>query len=330
MARKPSRLPRGFRGFTLVELLVVIAIIGILVGMLLPAVQAVREAARRTACLNNLRQVVLAAQNYQSSNLRLPPGSTYQAGMMQGESFLVKLLGFMDEKNLADDYRGGNIAFADLSSKRVPMFLCASATQEDELANVGGHSGYTTHYYGCMGPTDHIAAGDASDMYLDFASTSDGWIALQGVMSPGLNPSSGGYAANGYEYGFKTSTKSPDIKDGTSNTVMITELSRSESDTFTCYRPGWQYGHGIDSSGNVDVVYSCNGLDIDDIATPNVHRINGAPTNAQSEQPIGSNHPGGANIGMADGSSKFISEDTDTSVVWAIMSMNGGEPESLE
>ena len=86
------------RGFTLVELLVVIAIIGILIALLLPAVQSVREAARRTECMNNLRQIGLAVANYETAQQRFPPGWKSSTGW----GWMAQCLPFIEQGNVAD------------------------------------------------------------------------------------------------------------------------------------------------------------------------------------------------------------------------------------
>ena len=122
--------------FTLVELLVVIAIIGILIGMLLPAVQQIREAARRTDCLNNLRQVGLAAHMFHDTNGAFPPSRTSSpidtpvAELTDGpESWFVRLLPFVEQNglfdlwDLSDDYEN---QIEEAISTPIEMFLCAS------------------------------------------------------------------------------------------------------------------------------------------------------------------------------------------------------------
>lgn len=131
-------------GFTLVELLVVIAIIGILIGMLLPAVQQVREAARRTTCMNNLRQIALATLNYESAFQRFPKawngGDDYDANVQglqssttghQWGGMLVPVLAFMEQNNVSryfEEYKVADVYWtsADINefaaSQKIPTF----------------------------------------------------------------------------------------------------------------------------------------------------------------------------------------------------------------
>ena len=120
---------KNVSGFTLVELLVVIAIIGILIGMLLPAVQQVREAARRIDCSNRTRQLGLASLNYESAHNALPPGWRVDDGTsLTGWGWAATILPFLEAGNLNDriDFRGAVDANPEVLTEVVPVFLCPS------------------------------------------------------------------------------------------------------------------------------------------------------------------------------------------------------------
>ena len=143
------------RGFTLVELLVVIAIIGILIGMLLPAVQQVREAARRTACANNMAQLGLALHNYEFAHEHLPPGVVDKKGPILSQpvglhvGFLVELLPYIEQNGIANNFDKtiGTYAKANAPARAmaIPTYGCPSfGAQINDLGTAG-----LTNYAGC-------------------------------------------------------------------------------------------------------------------------------------------------------------------------------------
>ena len=148
-------MSKNRKGFTLVELLVVIAIIGILIGMLLPAVQQVREAARRTTCMNNIRQAGLASLNYESAHQELPPGENYSGTANRTRGLPISprpsnsnagrpigwgvyILGFAEQNNIYDLLESETADWDDhwyqklgpdgqpIASTIIPMFICPS------------------------------------------------------------------------------------------------------------------------------------------------------------------------------------------------------------
>ena len=157
MRLKPSITSSDSRGFTLVELLVVIAIIGILIGMLLPAVQSVREAARRTQCMNNIRQLSLAALNYESAHMHFPSGVFDDDDNLRDALRVgwVDMLPYIEQGNLYQQYdldsdwkSTNNVALIEIE---VPIFRCPSSV--GNFDQFGGFEGSLCDYAMSKGPS---------------------------------------------------------------------------------------------------------------------------------------------------------------------------------
>ena len=191
------------RAFTLVELLVVIAIIGVLVSMLLPAVQAVREAARRSTCTNHLRQLALATHNYEISNRRFPPNFCWTRSLVNkgaGWSGFARVLPYLEEQNLYSmiDFSKAysNVLMADgskLMIQRIPVLMCAS--EPNDLANLN-------------------ASGQPASYPLNYAMNLGPWMFYDPVKNGG---GAGSFVPN-------HSFRPKDFTDGLSRTLMFSEV----------------------------------------------------------------------------------------------------------
>jgi prepilin-type N-terminal cleavage/methylation domain-containing protein/prepilin-type processing-associated H-X9-DG protein len=293
-------------GFTLVELLVVIAIIGILIALLLPAVQAAREAARRTQCTNNLKQTALAVHNY-TDTYKMLPSAGYDS--TRGHSFWVALSPFMEQQAFFDryDYNLGWNEGSNTTLNTIAMntLLCPSCSVKHCTLRT---SNYTTHYYGNMGPIGvNVATG------LDYAKRADlettyGEIATQGVFTLGTSKKEISFAA---------------ITDGLSNTILFGEIAWNKWQAYREYSLGllWQGSSmGATSFAQKSIKWPINiGLQ----STSSVY------SGFNNNGPFGSHHPGGANFSLCDGSVRFISETIAMEIYLSAASRDGEETLTL-
>ena len=343
-----TAMPVRREAFTLVELLVVIAIIGLLIALLLPAVQAAREAARRMQCANNLKQLGLAAHNHESALRSLPPG--FRGDSISGAPWYFDLWGTtalltpyleqtavynaIDLKQTMYQLTSPWGITAPLAAQAfVPVFLCPSDRMQAVCSNSYAITGdlAPTNYAFCLG-----------------TGTTRGRTNWLG--SP--------YDADGVFYA-RSKTRLTDIKDGTSNTVGASErllgeggeqttlASRAELDPQTMYvNPGaetteancdgslrinfsqrrmytWlageprctSYNHFYPPNDRVhaDCVANFTGTD------PNLRSTGHGLTTARSH------HPGGVNVWLCDGSVRFIADTIDMPIWRALATRSGGE-----
>ncbi len=315
------------RGFTLVELLVVIAIIGILIGLLLPAVQSAREAARRMKCSNNVKQIVLAFHAFHDAHGELPPECKLDSSKMTSEGYgiLTKALPFIEQAGIynsidfsknyeENDGSGDYDGTEDLAKVRVPTFLCPSCSNdESSMKKYNTELGcWTAHYYGISG-----AVGRKS-------GSSEYHVIRTKEENTGSYGVSGGPCADNGVFFENKGVRFSDITDGLSNTFGMGEMAHQDYEGYFAWIRGGYYYYGpviYVSSKNVE--WELNA--IKDKNDENHEQY----TTFYSSGSFSSHHPGGVMFGMMDGSVRFVTDTVEKKTLLRAASRNGHEPNTL-
>ena len=313
--------------FTLVELLVVIAIIGILVALLLPAVQAARESARRSQCINSVKQIALALQNYHDTNGELPPGS---ASCCWG-TWQMHVLPFVEEQALADLYQflprnattwdqdytydasnpAAGITNLQVSQTRLPTFTCASDEPQTTSAGTTQHN-YVANY----GNTNHVGENHRFPFNPEFVE----YLGSPFVGIDFFGPSDQGTPGNPMiERPFRK------ITDGLSKTLMVSETVQGQNgDLRGLTWWGWGAGFQTFSVPNTsEPDYLQRDIDCNDEA-PNPPCLEQLPPAERFRTAARSRHPGGVNAAMCDASVRFVNDDIDL-LIWRAAGTAQGE-----
>ena len=335
----------GRSGFTLIELLVVIAIIAVLIALLLPAVQQAREAARRTQCKNNLKQLGLALHNFHDTYLRFPPGcandktplGTSAAGGGWGSSWKVYILPYIDQAPIFSMWifdgngngsgynNGSNPGLVATTGLKIPGYRCPSSSVP-EMYNTQRGSQQVTSYSGTAG-----AANDQGGMPTSKAP-------FNVYSNNGCCTGSNGYnSANGL-LSANTVTNMRDCTDGTTNTFIVHEESdflRGANNVpvnagygpITSQGPhGWPMGAGNANVGTAytERTFNCATVRYG-INQTNFANSGSTYENTGSNQPIRSQHVGGAHVLLTDGSVRFLSSNLDLNTLFRLAAANDGD-----
>jgi prepilin-type N-terminal cleavage/methylation domain-containing protein/prepilin-type processing-associated H-X9-DG protein len=299
-------------GFTLVELLTVIAIIGVLVALLLPAIQAARESSRRTQCANNLKQLSLGLLNFESANKKFPAGQRWSGPRKDPGSFSMAwsatILPHIEQQVVADKL-DLKTPFTDpknmeAASTVISVYLCPSTAEIEEhrttdarlynMAPMSGDGLACLDYLGISGPDKDAKNPISKEVY----------GRQRGILigTKGL--------PNGDLLQDPPPIKASDVIDGLSQTVWLTECTGRgagvKDDVLDSVHGAWASGNNVT---HVD------------------KQINqGSPPKVWYEERIHCDHTGGAHFAMCDGSVQFMSEDTGEKVIRSLCSRDGEEP----
>ncbi len=308
-------------GFTLIELLVVIAIIAILIGLLLPAVQKVREAAARMKCQNNLKQIGIALHNYHDTEGRFPAARRVALdnqgqilyrpdGSVRVHSWTPYILPYLEQGNVFRIYRfdlswdeGANTAVGGAIRFTIPTFLCPSAPQD------GRH------------PTRGVS---------DYAATTERlgnnpfWSSYIRPFVQQSDPNFIGIMGNTKSATDRGERRITDITDGTSNTMIVAECAgRNRRFILGREDPTQSWTNGAWAAPNSRI--NIGGFDPSWVPGQPLPAAGLCVVNCINDKEIYSFHSGGANLCMADGSIRFLKTSATLDVALSLLTRNRGE-----